>query len=943
MSDDNKTSGTPASIHQSFETGADSSIFQPLLDHIQNGVAHCRMLYEEGQPSDFIYLYTNPAFEQLTGLKQITGKRVTEVIPGIRESDPELFNIYGSVAAGNGPVKFESYIKALDMWFSVSVYSPKHEHFVAIFDVITERKQLELKSQFLASIIQSSEDAILSNDLKGIITSWNSGCQHLFGYTAEEMVGQSLLKLSPPDRVDEEQFIMFEISSGHRIDHFETLRLGKNGLPIDVSVTMSPIFDQAGKVIGASKIARNITDRKIAEEKIRLSSSVFEHAGEGILITTTDGTIVDVNNAFSRITGFSRDEVLGKNPRILGAGTQDNCFYTELWTSLIEKGHWYGEIWNRHKDGGLYAVIETISVVRNSLGVPRHYVAMLTDITHLKEHENELVHIAHYDALTSLPNRSLLADRMRQAMAQVQRRNQSMAVVFLDLDGFKQINDKNGHEAGDRLLIAVATRMEQALRDGDTLARIGGDEFVAILLDLDSEATIIHLLNRLLAAASESVTFGDLNLKVTASLGVTFYPLKEDIDADQLLRQADQAMYQAKLTGKNRYHIFDAALDNNIRIRHESLDRIRVAIIEQEFVLLYQPKVNMRTGAIIGAEALIRWQHPEKGFLSPTTFLTTIEDHPMAVRIGEWVIDMALTQVALWRKQGLDIPISVNIGAHQLQQTDFITRLREILAAHPEISPSYLELEVLETNALEDLAMASNLIEACRKIGVNFALDDFGTGYSSLTYLKRLPVTCLKIDQSFVRNMLDDPDDLAIIAGVVGLASTFHLHVIAEGVEAVEHGTMLLQLGCELAQGYGIARPMPADQLPDWSTTWRPDSIWTCQTIINRDNLPRLFARVEQRHWIASIDSFLKDERDLPIELDYEQSYFGMWINAVYQVNLSTQPTLDIINFLHQQIQALCTELSKLHDSNRKSEALARLDELHDLRDALLEELKIPA
>ncbi len=681
----------------------------------------------------------------------------------------------------------------------------------------------------------------------------------------------------------------------------------------------------------------NITDRKLAEEKLRLSSSVFAHAWEGILITTTDGTIVDVNDAFSRITGFSRDEVLGENPRILGAGTQNNSFYTELWTSLIEKGHWYGEIWNRHKDGGLYAVIETISVVRNSLGIPRHYVAMLTDITHLKEHENELLHIAHYDALTSLPNRNLLADRMRQAMAQVQRRNQSMAVVFLDLDGFKQINDKNGHEAGDRLLIAVATRMEQALREGDTLARIGGDEFVAILLDLDSESTIIHLLNRLLAAASESVSFGDLNLQVTASLGVTFYPLEEDIDADQLLRQADQAMYQAKLTGKNRYHIFDAALDNNIRIRHESLDRIRVAMIEQEFILLYQPKVNMRTGAIIGAEALIRWQHPQKGLLLPMSFLTTIEDHPMAVRIGEWVIDMALTQIALWRKQGLDIPVSVNIGARQLQQTDFIVRLREILAAHPDISPSYLELEVLETNALEDLAMASNLIEACRKIGVNFALDDFGTGYSSLNYLKRLPVTCLKIDQSFVRNMLDDPDDLAIIAGVVGLASTFHRHVIAEGVETIEHGTMLLKLGCELAQGYGIARPMPADQLPDWSTTWRPDPIWTCQIQISRDNLPGLFASVEQRHWIASIEAFLKNERELPIELDPEQSYFGMWINAAHQVNPDSQPTLNIIDSVHHQIQMLSTELCKLHEARRKSEALTRLDELHGLRDTFID------
>jgi diguanylate cyclase (GGDEF)-like protein/PAS domain S-box-containing protein len=643
------------------------------------------------------------------------------------------------------------------------------------------------------------------------------------------MVGQSLLKLFPPDRVDEEQFIMHKISSGHRIDHFETVRVGKNGLPIDVSVTMSPIFDQAGKVIGASKIARNITERKLAEEKLLLSSSVFAHAWEGILITTTDGTIVDTNDAFSRITGYSRDEVLGKNPRILSSGLQNHAFYVDLWNSLIDKGHWYGEVWNRRKSGEMYAIVETISVVNDAQGIPRHYVAMLTDITRLKEHENELEHIAHYDPLTNLPNRILLADRMRQGITQVRRRNQSMAVVFLDLDGFKAINDKNGHEAGDRLLMSIASRMLQALREGDTFARIGGDEFVAVLLDLDNEDTAVQLLNRLLAAAFEPVQLADITLQVTASLGVAFYPQQEDIDADQLLRQADQAMYQAKLAGKNRYHVYDAALDHSIRTRNESLDRFRVAMIEQEFMLYYQPKVNMRTGVIIGAEALIRWNQPGKGLLLPALFLPEIEDHPLAIELGEWVIDTALTQVELWRSQRFDIQVSVNVGARQLQQSNFVTRLCEILAAHPDIMPSYLELEVLETSALEDIAKASLLIENCRKLGVSFALDDFGTGYSSLTYLKRLAVKVLKIDQSFVRDMLDDSDDLAIIEAVVGLGRTFHRQVVAEGVETVEHGTVLLQLGCELAQGYGIARPMPADQLLRWAMTWRPDPAWTVQ------------------------------------------------------------------------------------------------------------------
>ena len=575
-----------------------------------------------------------------------------------------------------------------------------------------------------------------------------------------------------------------------------------------------------------SGIVQDITERKLAEDKLRLSSSVFAHAWEGILITTTDGTIVDVNDALSRITGYSRDEMLGKNPRIFSAGLQDRTFYAELWNSLIEKGHWYGEIWNRRKSGEMYAIIETISVVNDDQDIPRHYVAMLTDITQLKLHENELMHIAHYDPLTNLPNRILLADRMHQGITQVHRRNKSLAVIFLDLDGFKAINDKNGHEVGDRLLIVLAGRMEQALREGDTFARIGGDEFVAVLLDLDTEDTAIPMLNRLLAAASKPVIFSDISLQVSASLGVSFYPQAEEVDADKLLRQADQAMYQAKAAGKNRYHVFDAVLDNNIRVRHESLDRIHAALIKQEFVLYYQPKVNMRTGTIVGVEALIRWNHPEKGLLSPALFLPEIDDHPLAITLGEWVIDTALTQIERWRSQGFSIPVSVNVGARQLQQTDFVIRLRDLLKAHPSIVPSFLEFEVLETNALEDITKVSHLMEDCQEIGINFALDDFGTGYSSLTYLKRLPVTLLKIDQSFVRDILIDSDDLAIVEAVVGLGRTFRRQVIAEGVETIKHGTLLLEHGCELGQGYGIAHPMPADKLPEWARTWRPNLAW---------------------------------------------------------------------------------------------------------------------
>jgi EAL domain-containing protein (putative c-di-GMP-specific phosphodiesterase class I) len=397
-------------------------------------------------------------------------------------------------------------------------------------------------------------------------------------------------------------------------------------------------------------------------------------------------------------------------------------------------------------------------------------------------------------------------------------------------------------------------------------------------------------------------------------------------------------MYQAKQAGKNRYHVFDAEQDRSLRTIHETLDRIRRALAEHEFVLYYQPKVNMRTGTVIGAEALIRWQHPEKGLLPPAVFLPVIENHPLAVEIGEWVIETALSQIEIWQASGFTLPVSVNIGARQLQQANFVERLQARLAAHPAVPPSSLELEVLETSALEDLTHVSQVIAACRQIGVQFALDDFGTGYSSLTYLKRLAVAQLKIDQSFVRDMLEDPEDLAILEGVLGLATAFRRQVIAEGVETVGHGEMLLQFGCELAQGYGIARPMPAAGIPDWLAAWHPDPSWMDRPAVSHDDLPILFAGVEHRAWMMVVEAFIKGTRDTLPGDDYP-CRFSVWLVAEGLAGRGTQPSLPMIAALHQQIHTRVAELLELHHRGRKPEALAGLGELHILRDRLLERL----
>jgi diguanylate cyclase (GGDEF)-like protein len=460
----------------------------------------------------------------------------------------------------------------------------------------------------------------------------------------------------------------------------------------------------------------------------------------------------------------------------------------------------------------------------------------IIDITEQKKAEVELERIAHYDMLTDLPNRVLLADRLSQAMVQCQRRNQSLAVAYLDLDGFKTVNDTHGHDVGDKLLNTVSQRMKVALRDGDTLARIGGDEFIAVLIDLDNTEDQNPVLERLLKAAAEPVFVGDIVMQVSVSIGVTLYP-QDGVDADQLIRHADHAMYIAKHAGKNQYQLFDTAQDNAIKIQQEDISDIRLALDRSEFLLHYQPKVNMHTGEVIGVEALIRWQHSDRGLVPPLDFLPSIEGNPISLELGEWVIDTALSQISQWQSMRVDIPISVNISGYQLQQTNFTTRLSALLAAHPEVDPNYLELEILETSVLNNISQVSDTMTACHDLGVSFSLDDFGTGYSSLVHLRRLPAYLIKIDQSFVRDMLDDADDLAIIEGVIGLAKTFKHEVIAEGVETIEHGVALLQLGCQLAQGYGIARPMPSDDIPEWVSSWKADDSWQSPGLVERTEL----------------------------------------------------------------------------------------------------------
>lgn len=568
------------------------------------------------------------------------------------------------------------------------------------------------------------------------------------------------------------------------------------------------------------------------------------------------------------------------------------------------------------------------------------FVTLYADVTDSKSQQYELEHQAHFDALTGLPNRVLMADRLRQAMPLVERRGLKLAVLFLDLDGFKAVNDVHGHAVGDALLVTLAGRMKQVLRDGDTLSRLGGDEFVAVLMDVDGIDACVPILERLLLAVAEPFAVNNGAVTVSASIGVTLYPQIQDVDADQLLRQADQAMYVAKQAGKNRYHLFDAAQDQQLRSQFEGVQRMQQAFENREFVLYFQPKVNMRSGAVVGAEALIRWQHPERGLLAPAEFLPLIENHPLMVDLGRWVIDTALQQMSDWQKLGLHLPVSINVGARQLQAADFVNDLRAALAAHPTVATQDVQIEVLETSALQDMARVSAVMEQCAALGVSFALDDFGTGYSSLTYLKRLPATVLKIDQSFVRDMRDDADDLSILLGVLDLAQSFHREVIAEGVETVDHGGMLLQLGCELAQGYGIARPMPASDIPAWVAAWRGNSAWHDVAVLPRQDLPLLFAIVEHRAWVLALESYLLGEKLNVPQLDARKCRVGEWLSAGGAQRCRSPSAAQQLLDLHQRIHDLAAHLCELKAQGQVQTMYLQMPPLTELRDELLAQLQ---
>ncbi len=770
-------------------------------------------------------------------------------------------------------------------------------------------------------------------------------CEAITGYPAQAfMQDPALLEriVHPDDRNGFNCHLDHDGDKREVVTDFRILR--PDGEVRWLSHTCVPIHDETGRDLGRHVSNRDITQRKQDEIRLRQMSEAMAQSQQAMALTDPEQRFTYVNPAFSHLFGYLPEEVLGESKKLLQPRDLNTNISTDETTRQAERtGSFHGRVLRRGKDGSEIPIMLNVTPVHDAAGKLSGYVCMMADLTELEQRQAELEYTAQHDALTGLPNRLLLRDRLQQALALAARQEKLLAVCYLDLDGFKPVNDRYGHKTGDHVLIEVSHRLQRVLRSSDTVARLGGDEFVLLLVDLTSTTELEHILNRLLHDLSVSYSSIVEGIELTASLGVALYPLNEG-DPDMLLRNADKAMYMAKQSGKNRYSFFDPSEELRTRTEHEIRQRIQAGLRAGEFTLHYQPKVDMRAGTVIGAEALLRWQHPDYGLRMPGSFLPFVESHDLIIEIGDWVLRQALDQIRAWRAEGIELQVSVNIAARQLQHPDFIQNLTHLLASYPDIPSHRLELEILESTALDDIERVHRLIGECERLGVRFALDDFGTGYSSLTYLKRLPAHTLKIDQSFVRDILEDPEDLAITEGVLGLARAFQRLTIAEGVETVRHGSMLLHLGCDHAQGYGIARPMPAESLGAWLKTFRPAEEWlrAAELRLDREDFPLLAMEVEHRRWVGQLVTAVERREPglLPAHVpNHRVCNFGRWLLGEGHSQYHALPEFKRLIQPHREVHRIGQRIATLLVAGEHAAAEAAAAEIIAQRDKVLEAL----
>ena len=710
--------------------------------------------------------------------------------------------------------------------------------------------QTKEELRLLKTSIETISTGITIADIDGTILYTNPAEASMHGYTVDELVGRNVSIFCPDNRRKKRNPI--EVSAWKEWTR-EVTEVRKDRSTFSLQLKSIPVRDPEGNPSCIITISEDITlrrqteaalrnahneleqkitertrqlsdsnrmlekellERQAVEKRLRLLGKFFETSNEAVLITDSQAKIIEVNDAFTRITGFEKEEVVGRRPTVLRSYRNSRRAHMQIWKSILGKGSWQGEVWDRRKNGEIYPVWLSIGPVRDDANVVCHYVAIASDISAIRRTEERLAHLAHHDSLTNLPNRVLFGDRLMQAVALARRNKKMIAVMLLDLDRFKEVNDTLGHRFGDHLLVEVSRRLKNSIREADTISRLGGDEFAVILSDISEIEKSAQVAQHFMQTVSEPFEIEGHEIYITTSIGITIYPADSD-NMETLLKNADTAMYYAKSRGRNNFQFFTHEMNSRIIEKLFIESKLRRALDHEEFQLNYQPQVEAATGSIVGMEALLRWVNPDLGDMAPSKFIPIAEDTGLIIPIGEWVIKEACMQAASWLEDGVPIlNLSINLSARQFHKQTIVETISAILR-ETGFDPHHLELEITESVIMQDVDENIQTLRRLKDLGLRLSIDDFGTGYSSLNYLKRFPIDVLKIDRSFVMDITSDPENSSVVSAIIALAHSLNLKVIAEGVETAEQLAFLKERGCNELQGYYFSKPIPGHRIKD--------------------------------------------------------------------------------------------------------------------------------